>query len=469
MFVHPDNYALPGDNITSRINKMFEEAPLGSLCFIPAGITLTRTPGTNYYLRLRRDLNIFSNSTNRNPIFFDTSNGEADVLLIEPEAPNYVMLGLEIKGLFFNPIGVNLQTYNPATPNCNWCRDVVRINCRTGFGVTKMHLHNCYLPYGTGWALNLVGLDGEASINGSLFENLHIDGGIRMSKTGDALIFRNIRIDGKTGIEYDIQDGAGEYLFENIQNTPSYGPAVKGLGGNKVTFRQMYIEQKGWGSTTDKIVMDLRHSSLTGIELMNALTLDGISVLSQTGVAGNQLIRIGKSISPVLRRINFYGIDSMVNALKIDSDVSHPQLQGPFTFYGTFTNKIDCPNTTKPYGHAVGPAWWNAPLFTGATNDGNVFFTKSTDGTVTFSGKFVSSTPPTNGAGVCGIPAGMGAKKEVALTIMSDTGPCQLIISPDIGSGSVMSLEGLPPSATTFRGACVWHSKEHLDGVETPN
>lgn len=474
MFVHPDDYALPGDNITSRINKMFEEAPEGSKCFIPAGITLTRTPGTNYYLRLRRDLSIVSNSSQRNPIFFDTSNGEADVLLIEPEAPDYVFLQPEISTLKFNPVGVNSLTYNPADPRCNYCRDVVRINVRAGFGIFKLWMHDCYLPFGTGYGLHVIGLPDNASVFSCHFDRIYTDGGIKLDQISDACTFFGCRTDGKMGVDYNIQTGAGELLFEQMQMSMHHGPAFYGRGGNKVTMRQVYIEQKGWDRPgLPKVVMDLRHDEITGTALMNALTLDGITVSNHTGQPMEQLIRIGKSLSPILRRINFYGVAECTNALKIDSDVTYPQLQGPFTFGGTFTGaKIDCPKETKPYGFSVQPSFWNTPFNLAVNKTGNNRFLKSADGTVTFSGVFVTdgATVLTNGVGVCGVPLGFGSVNETAFTIMSDTGPCQLIVSPadQFGNG-VMSLEGLPPGCSRFRASCLWHNKDHLDGLETNN
>lgn len=476
----PDTYKTPGDNVTSRINLMLASSPVGSKNFLPASYgVLNPTPGQSYYLKYDSNKILISNSTPYNPIPFSDSGGNADVLLFEPTPPTYADLFGEQNNIALCPEGIQTAEWSLSNPKCSWARNVFRYKFNTGHGAGKFRVKHNYASFGTGYGFLCEGIAGQASMYSSVFMDCWSDGGYRFDKFGDNVqIIRSI-MSGKMGIDFEVMQGAAQFVIAGCSGSPLGGPAIRGRGGNKVSIINSQFEQKGWNDSlfgTTRRVVDLRNENQTTNTKMNGLRLDDLTVANMSGQTMNHLVYVDNTILTMQGQVNCYATNPVATCIEYGVGCQYPMITRPPTFNGTFTNKMIVPQSTKPYGVRVGPAWWNTPFANPFNQTGNhVNFTKDPNtGVVTFAGEWQTtgtfSLPSVET--VCGVLDGFGAKEEVAFPISQGFGlpSCFLIVSPANSAGpGVISMEGIHPNASRFRGSVSWHNKDHLDGLETQN
>jgi hypothetical protein len=453
---HPDEFELPGDTITSRINKMFAETPIGARCFWPGGYgTLTPTPGEDYYVRLQADKQIISDSNIRNPILFADSGGLADVFLFEPAPPVYAAFGSDWHGLHF---GVH-TTWTPENPLYSYCRDVIRINMKAGHGAGKFSARKIFASGGTGWAINVIGLPGEASMFGSYWEK--------------------IRLEGKFGIDLHCSAGTGEFRIEDVQGHTVGGPALRVRQANKLTLRQWNIEQKGWQSYAGpKRILDIGCADMVAPYMLNGLHLDDITVLNQTGITMDALIYVNNAILARTGRISAYAgpgtvvgdLSPALRGLEFGSNCLYPRIVEPPMVYGVANpNKVVAPVGTRPYGVEVMPQYWNPPLTNPQTTLGIL---KAPNGRTHFTGRVQTTSTPPNSSVLFGSPNGFRPHKDGHFRIPTDVGSavCRVTAQTDASNGHPVSVEQITPGSTMFYFDGVSFPEfYHTNGIETIN
>lgn len=478
-YVTPDQFA--GANITEKINNMAAQAPIGAIGWVPGGITLNRTSGQDYGVLDTGRISWTSDSNMRNPIEFGSDFAGAKVWKIRPEPPIYAALGREIANLHFNPIGVQSLTWSPTDPRCSYTGRVISMEYPDGHGEGMLWVHDIYAPFGSEAAIVIEGNDGNASVFRSVFDRIYCDGGFVIKGNpggfGDSITMNDLSLHGKFGLDYSGMLGAGECVVNGINCGVLGGPAIKVRRGNKVRITRMNIEQKGWVDSlfgTTRRVVDISADELPKGAMLNKLEIDG-TVNNQAGVNFNHVIYINHALMPRQYGLNLYANSGATVGIEYGPDCLYPMIVQPATFgiSSTFGTKAIVPRETKPYGWRITPAVWNDGFNIPFNQTGeNVHLIKSLDGTVTFSGVFQTNgaTVITPGYGVCAVPEGFGADKETAFRIMSDTGPCTLVVSPRTSlSNGWMSLEDIPTGASRFRGSCLWHNYDHLQGINTDN
>lgn len=474
-YVHPNSF--PGATITERLNAMSATAPIGAIGFVPKGIILSKTAGTDYGVWDRCRISWHSDANQRAPIWYDDSFAGAKVWKVRPEPPIYAALGREIGSLRFNPYPVTSMTWNPGDPVCSWCARVMSFEYPEGHGEARLWMHDVYAPFGSEAAIVIEGIDGQAGMFSSVIDRLYSDGGVKITGMGgqpggfgDSIVMNSPRLDGMFGLDLSLMAGAGECAVNDLQGGTLGGPTIRVRRGNKISFSRLNIEQKGWidsiGGPTRRVI-DIACSELSGAAMLNGLEISG-TVSNHTGLPFANVVYVDRAFLSQQRRLNVYSPVGLVDTMiEYGPNCEYPMVMQPATYNGNFTNKIVIPAGTKPYGHKVGPQYWNPPF----SPQTNMSIQKSIDGIVTISGVAIANAKPSNGTVIFGLPNGFRAYKEVAIPVLSDTGPCFMVAAPqtDESNGHPVSVENVPVGATRFRLAGSFPEWHHANGIETNN
>lgn len=372
----PEQFGAKGDGTTDdapAINAMFEYVPWGATCFFgPKNYRVKKQTGQTYGIRLRKAIRMIGSwgggDNGTAAIVYDNTFTSFDhVFLIQAPGTDVsgapaTLCGLEIAGLYFVPFAASLGfiltqfAWDPTKEYCLYARDVVHFDVRgtsssAGLtGIDKLWMHDCYMftsgglggGQGDGVSLNLAcGLD-SAGVITSLLERLFTSGGIKFTNTGDSVSWRDLRMDGKGGIEGTVGPGAVEALFDQL-NYAGNGPAFvwhwgkfRGTGWN---FEAHGVQVRG----VNAALVDIRND-VPGVagQVENGMILDGITLGDQSDASTplSNLMFVDKTFAATIRRVNMYSTNGVAVGIGLGAGASYCFLEGPYTRQGSFTAPI---------------------------------------------------------------------------------------------------------------------------------
>lgn len=460
----PEMFGAAGDGVTSdsaAINLMFESVPWGATCLFAAkSYRVTKTAGTNYGIRLRRSIRLLGTlaggTAGTSAIVYDNSfDSLTHVFLIQvpgnSATPNaFAFYGLEIGNLYFVPFAASLGfqltlfTWDPTKEYCLYARDVVHFDLPSTFGgaeILNSWIHDLYIfgsggpggGQGTGVSFNITCDPASGGWFGNIVERIHTSGGILVSQIGDSNTFRDILMDGKSGLTYQVKDGAVETLFQNF-NAVCLQQAIYGRGGSKIIFDNWNIEAHGAqvGKSPDNAIIDIPNDLTT---FTSAIEFNRISIGDQTfttGGAGTQygtFIYLQNCISPVFKRCQFYSSQPLggpfaSEAIRLANNVFYARLDGPFTRQSATTiPALVADLAVGSYGAEQTPGGnANALIaFNAAWTNGALTFRKDSSGFVALHGHVLPTGAFTSGA-VLTMPVGFQPDRTINFITATDTG-----------------------------------------------